>query len=204
MRASRAPEPASLTADHVGNGYAHRVHRPLTGEPLAVDLLNTRWREDAGDVDLLDSMDGVAQWLTEAGQHDVPATESVRRALLHVRAVLRDVIDDVPGAVDGLNDVLARGLTVRSLDDGRPAERVLFTDDSWSAAWRAAVSYLDLVSSAPTGVRECQSPDCVLHFFDPSGRRRWCSMAGCGNRAKARRHHARHHARQQTRRQVSS
>jgi predicted RNA-binding Zn ribbon-like protein len=31
----------------------------------------------------------------------------------------------------------------------------------------------------------------VLYFFDPTGRRRWCSMAGCGNRAKAKRHYAR-------------
>jgi predicted RNA-binding Zn ribbon-like protein len=33
----------------------------------------------------------------------------------------------------------------------------------------------------------------VLHFFDVSknGTRRWCSMSGCGNRAKARRHYAR-------------
>jgi predicted RNA-binding Zn ribbon-like protein len=167
------------------------VQRPLTGEPLAVDLLNTRWREGAGEVDLLDGLDGLAQWLGETGQTEVPATEPVRRALVHVRGVLRDVTRDVPGAADALNDVLARGLSVRSLVDGRPAERVLFTDESWATAWRAAVSYLDLLSGAPTGVRECQSPDCVLYFFDATGRRRWCSMAGCGNRAKARRHHAR-------------
>jgi predicted RNA-binding Zn ribbon-like protein len=33
----------------------------------------------------------------------------------------------------------------------------------------------------------------VLHFYDSSrgGPRQWCSMAGCGNRAKARRHYER-------------
>ncbi len=75
------------------------------------------------------------------------------------------------------------------MTDGRPA--VLLTDESWGPAWRAAASYLDLVATAPRGIRRCESPSCVLHFFDPTGRRRWCSMAGCGNRAKARRHHAR-------------
>jgi predicted RNA-binding Zn ribbon-like protein len=174
------------------------VERPLTGEPLAVDLLNTRWREGGLEVDLLHGLDGVRQWLRESGQAGTAATEPVRRALVHVRDVLRDVVGGVPGAADALNDVLARGLTVRSLHHGRAAERVLFTDDSWSPAWRAAVSYLDLVSAAPTGVRECQSPDCVLHFFDATGRRRWCSMAGCGNRAKARRHHARQRTGQAT------
>ena len=35
-------------------------------------------------------------------------------------------------------------------------------------------------------VRACESADCVLHFYDrtKSHRRRWCSMATCGNRAK--------------------
>jgi predicted RNA-binding Zn ribbon-like protein len=34
-------------------------------------------------------------------------------------------------------------------------------------------------------------PDCGWVFADPSGRRRWCSMAWCGNRSKVRRHAAR-------------
>ncbi|WSQ11130.1 CGNR zinc finger domain-containing protein [Streptomyces sp. NBC_01231] len=37
-------------------------------------------------------------------------------------------------------------------------------------------------------VRECGSPTCCLLFVDTSrpGRRRWCAMEHCGNRAKAR------------------
>ncbi|MNH42693.1 CGNR zinc finger [compost metagenome] len=35
-------------------------------------------------------------------------------------------------------------------------------------------------------VRVCEHPDCVLWFYDrtKSHRRRWCSMALCGNRHK--------------------
>jgi predicted RNA-binding Zn ribbon-like protein len=35
-------------------------------------------------------------------------------------------------------------------------------------------------------VKECARPDCTLLFMDASrsGRRRWCSMDACGNRAK--------------------
>jgi len=42
-------------------------------------------------------------------------------------------------------------------------------------------------------VRICGSDSCSARFFDrsPAGRRRWCSMALCGNVAKARRHRAR-------------
>jgi predicted RNA-binding Zn ribbon-like protein len=42
-------------------------------------------------------------------------------------------------------------------------------------------------------LRVCASPTCSARFYDrsPAGRRRWCSMTGCGNQAKARRHRAR-------------
>ena len=167
------------------------LQRPLTGGPLVVDLLNTRWRRGADEVDLLDSVTGLAQWLVEADLSDAPANAQTLAATVHVRAVLGDVVAGRRAAQDDLNAVLARGLTVRSLQNGRPSERVLLVDDNWAVAWRAAQNYLDLVSQAPDGVRRCESEDCVLYFFDPTGRRRWCSMAGCGNRAKARRHHAR-------------
>ena len=37
-----------------------------------------------------------------------------------------------------------------------------------------------------TDVKKCESSTCVLHFLDTTRgrRRRWCSMAVCGNRAK--------------------
>jgi predicted RNA-binding Zn ribbon-like protein len=42
-------------------------------------------------------------------------------------------------------------------------------------------------------VRKCEGPDCTLWFLDVSKAhaRRWCSMAVCGNRAKAAAHRAR-------------
>jgi predicted RNA-binding Zn ribbon-like protein len=48
-----------------------------------------------------------------------------------------------------------------------------------------------LVDPAARHVRACPMPDCGWVFADPSGRRRWCSMAWCGNRSKVRRHAAR-------------
>ena len=37
-------------------------------------------------------------------------------------------------------------------------------------------------------VKQCPGAGCGWLFVDPSGRRRWCSMEVCGNRAKVRRH----------------
>jgi predicted RNA-binding Zn ribbon-like protein len=45
-------------------------------------------------------------------------------------------------------------------------------------------------------LRKCESESCDLYFLDDSrnGRRRWCSMAHCGNRSKAARFQARNRA----------
>ncbi|MBA3584454.1 MAG: CGNR zinc finger domain-containing protein, partial [Gemmatimonadetes bacterium] len=42
-------------------------------------------------------------------------------------------------------------------------------------------------------VRQCESRDCALLFFDDSrpGKRRWCSPGRCGDRARARAYRAR-------------
>lgn len=50
----------------------------------------------------------------------------------------------------------------------------------------------DLLASAKLAkVRRCANPECLYLFIDESraGRRRWCTMSSCGNRAKAKRHY---------------
>jgi predicted RNA-binding Zn ribbon-like protein len=61
--------------------------------------------------------------------------------------------------------------------------------------WPVIQSAADLVTSSDISrVRECGAPDCNWLFLDRSrgGRRRWCDMSTCGNRAKARRYYERH------------
>ncbi len=48
-----------------------------------------------------------------------------------------------------------------------------------------------LTGAARDHVRLCPGENCGWMFLDPRGRRRWCSMATCGNRAKVRAHAAR-------------
>jgi predicted RNA-binding Zn ribbon-like protein len=52
----------------------------------------------------------------------------------------------------------------------------------------------EIAGGRPERLRICANDACRWVFFDasPTGRRRWCSMASCGNRAKAARHRARH------------
>jgi predicted RNA-binding Zn ribbon-like protein len=61
--------------------------------------------------------------------------------------------------------------------------------------WPIVQSAADLLTSGDVGrLRECAAPDCNWLFIDRSrgGRRRWCDMTTCGNRAKARRYYKRH------------
>jgi len=51
----------------------------------------------------------------------------------------------------------------------------------------------ELTAGQPERIKMCASETCQWLFYDVSrtGRRRWCDMATCGNRAKAARHRAR-------------
>jgi predicted RNA-binding Zn ribbon-like protein len=176
------------------------MQRPLTGEPLAVDLANTLWRSPDGEHDLLETAAGLCEWLaerdlsvrpTEKMSPEKMSAEKVRAALVHTRSVLREVFEGEPGAEERLNAILARGLVIRSLERGLVRQRPVLTDEAWELAWLAADDYLRLRESGADSIRQCEHPSCVLYFYDTTGRRRWCSMAGCGNRAKAQRHYAR-------------
>lgn len=62
-----------------------------------------------------------------------------------------------------------------------------------SLAVAAVLAWDEVQRSKPGRLRPCANPDCVQFFLDRStaNTARWCSMAVCGNRMKARRHHQR-------------
>ena len=169
--------------------------RPLTGEPLSLDLLNTRWTEEGAVRDLLTDTDGLAVWLGAHGlEGRFAADAATLRHTLRARDALQRAVDGAPGkGVEAVDAVLAHGRIRATLTPDGPGERPEFDDPSWGPAWLAARDYLRLLDTAPDRIRGCAHEACVLHFFDTSrnGTRRWCSMAACGNRAKASRHYAR-------------
>ncbi|MGK8491116.1 CGNR zinc finger domain-containing protein [Nocardia asiatica] len=165
--------------------------RPHLGEPLALDLLNTRWIEH-GPQDLLTDVAGLRIWLTSANLADrADADEATLNAVLAARTAIYDVVTHA--SPEGLDDVLEHGRIRRSLTTAGPADLVEVPQQSWLPAWLAADNLLHLLRTAPDRIRQCAHPECVLFFFDTSknGTRRWHSMATCGNRTKAARHYAR-------------
>lgn len=178
------------------------MKRPLAGEPLALDLVNTLWREDGRDVDLFDDDDALAAWLAEhhlvpdqpSAAAGLPPDGAYRQSLRDVRAAIRGLLEDHPGAAERFDAALAHGRLRLTLQAGRPGEHVELDDRAWGPAWAAARAHLELLATAPPGrVRHCDGAGCVLWFLDTSrnGTRRWCSMTGCGNRAKAHAHYHR-------------
>ncbi|WP_432116094.1 CGNR zinc finger domain-containing protein [Streptomyces sp. S1] len=170
--------------------------RPLTGEPLSLDLLNTRWVEEGVRRDLLTGVEGLAVWLAAHGlEGRFAADATTLRHTLAARNALAALVDRPgdPDAAARVDAVLGHGRIRATLTAEGPGEEAEFADPAWGPGWTAARAHLDLLRTAPDRIRACAHEACILHFFDTSrnGTRRWCSMAVCGNRAKASRHYAR-------------
>ncbi|MGV9799714.1 CGNR zinc finger domain-containing protein [Mycobacterium sp. NPDC003449] len=168
-----------------------RDPRPHVGEPLALDLLNTRWMSAEGPQDLLRDVDGLRCWLGSNGLVDRCDTdERALRALIAARDAIRRVVEGVSTAE--LNEILDRGRIRRRLGPSGPEDVPDVADPEWLAGWLAADNLLGLLGGDADRIKQCAHPQCVLWFYDTSknGARRWHSMAICGNRAKAARHYA--------------
>lgn len=168
-----------------------RDPRPHVGEPLALDLLNTRWMTASGLQDLLIDADGLRCWLTVSGiDQRCRVDENTRQATVLAREAIRRVA--AGESITELNAVLDHGRIRRLLTTSGPDDVVEVTQPEWLPGWLAANNLLHLLDDGPQRIRQCAHPQCVLWFFDTSknGTRRWHSMAACGNRLKAARHHA--------------
>lgn len=182
-----------------------REHLWLGNHP-ALDLVNTVHVVGGERVDLLDDVDALATWAVEAGLLEddalAPTGRAARSSLAFVRR-LRDALRDALGAdtleparIDHLNEVLRDAPAVLRVDlsPGSP-EVALAATQGRAAQLRldVAAAAVDLFQHDLDRVRRCDGAACELMFLDlsKSGRRRWCDMATCGNRAKAAAHHAR-------------
>jgi predicted RNA-binding Zn ribbon-like protein len=179
---------------------------PWTGNHPATDLCNTEPVIDGQPVELLAGFDDVVSWVNLAGVAsgsdwlDVTGREAVRtvRFVRRLRASLRAVLDPVTmgsDALDDLNDVLREAPGVLHAERSSGRTGVSLTAAAAGAQLRLdiAAATLDIFRQDPRRIRRCAGPTCGLLFLDvsKSGRRRWCDMAICGNRAKAAAHQAR-------------
>ncbi|HLL62455.1 MAG TPA: CGNR zinc finger domain-containing protein, partial [Propionibacteriaceae bacterium] len=143
--------------------------------------------------------------LTQIADQDRAAAEAVFARALRLRQALYRVFSGIAAGaeapateLDALNQAVGEAFAHTRLQregdgyhwgwrtDPPALDRML---------WPVVRSAVDLLTSGQLArVKECPGPDgCGWLFYDTSknGSRRWCSMEGCGNRAKGRRHYQR-------------
>ncbi len=175
------------------------------GNHPATDLCNTEPVIHGERVELLPDFEAVMAWTAGAQvQTGVePATvssaeatttlEFVRRLRTVTRAALESPITD-RRPLDALNELLGAEWGALHVRPGAEDPISLTAADAGTQIrLDIAAAVLDIFRHERARVRRCANPACVLLFLDvsKSGRRRWCDMSTCGNRAKAAAHHAR-------------
>ena len=171
----------------------------LAGDP-ALDFLNTEWPTPSGTEVFFETDEDVFIWLRQAGLapegvRSVRPSGALLRAAKALRATLRSLVESrKAGKVPDLSDLNAflvaaqshpqlswtnsKTIAIKTVRAADTAEQVLAP---------VALKAAELFSTADfRRVRRCDDPSCVHWFYDLTrpGRRRWCSMATCGNRLK--------------------
>jgi predicted RNA-binding Zn ribbon-like protein len=188
-------------------------------DELCLDYANTRsWRGSATPTERLNDLGDLLGWIersagvsgralreTKTWTREHPAKAALlfdeaiatREAVYRIFSALADgeaVRDqDFAALRQAIAETPARRELVRSdgtfgwrIDEFAPSVAHLLAPVLWSAA--------DLMLKiGRRRVRRCANDQCLWLFVDESksGTRRWCDMASCGNRAKARRHYLR-------------
>ncbi len=190
--------PSSITGQDGDVAFA------ISSGNLALDFVGTLGeRRDARNEHLRESAD-VAAWLVEAGVLDAPPSTdgdtldeavTLREALF---VVVEHLLDE-PGAAlpRPALEVVNRAAAAPPPAVALQPDRTLARSGSWRAGLSAvARDGLALVDPGDAELKWCADPTCTHPFLDRSRghRRRWCEMAGCGDRAKAAAYRARRRA----------
>lgn len=157
-------------------------------EALLLDLLNTTSVLDGAPTDLLARWPQARTWMRERG---LDATTDGWHALLAARPVLQAVArgERSPAA---LSPLLSEVRSAPAITDGH-VEWSIEAPAGHAPVARCVLAWDRLQRNSPPRLRPCANTECRLFLIDRSkpNTARWCSMAVCGNRMKARRHHLR-------------
>lgn len=165
----------------------------IAGQP-ALDLLNTLTLENGELVEHLGDDADAATWLsrvTAAAQAPQPhLAERARELREAIRAAVEARKQERAVDLAPLNALLARmhsHVVLQATESGYALHRAPLGEAAWLALEPLGEAAARLMAEVDFGlVRQCEHSECVLWFHDTtkSHRRRWCSMALCGNRHK--------------------
>lgn len=172
---------------------------PLIADDAVLDMLNTVDRTPGQQHDFWQSDDDVSDWLMRAGWSAEPLPGRYPPGALlavarHLREVIRQLVEarkaGRPASTDALNVFLRQAPSHPILiwTSGPPhVERVRPADSVEQRLAVLAEAAAHLLADADfRHIRQCEHPDCGRWFYDRTlaHKRRWCSMALCGNRHK--------------------
>jgi predicted RNA-binding Zn ribbon-like protein len=175
----------------------------VAGHP-ALDYCNTRAGWNAAEPrEYLTSYDHLAVSAREAGLITAPAEERLRRTATRDPAAASRALERALALRDALYASCTDPAAAEWDDVAAAAHRaataaVLVRGAGWVIPESAGLDLPILAFARAAGdllattdlecVGVCPGKDCGWLFLDVRGRRRWCTMAVCGNREKARRH----------------
>lgn len=186
------------------------------GDHPALDFVNSMARPVRVQWDLLTDGRGWLGWLRDTGLVSDDEARVIERTFspteldasagqaTEFREWLRPVIGrwvagtdlvDLVGVAGRLNELLEHDSRYASIaPDGAALVEHRRWDRTEQLLAPVAAAAAELFTAGDRSlVRQCEAPRCPIWFYDrtKSHRRRWCSMAVCGNRAKARSHRER-------------
>jgi predicted RNA-binding Zn ribbon-like protein len=192
-RGKTTPAAAELTTSSIGGRLAldfansGSPRRPLSWEEVILFLEAAKVISAERSAVLLELPETDA-----AGAHALlKQATSLRASLRQIFAGLVRRVAPGPEAVEAINDVLQITEGHDELRQQAGGWRIEFVAREAGLAWLLAAvarSAAEIVAEGlEARVRLCANPECGLFFYDDSRtkRRRWCSMALCGNRHKA-------------------
>ena len=162
-----------------------RMVDPEADEALLLALLNSAPVVDGVPTDELSTEDKARSWLDLHAPSLAPmSAQSLREARTALQAVIR---------AQESATVLTPLLDGVSWHPSTTPDGINWHIEGDSVTTRAVLAWGSLRTSAPGRLRPCANTDCALFLLDRSkpNNARWCSMATCGNRMKARRHYQR-------------
>jgi predicted RNA-binding Zn ribbon-like protein len=196
-------------------GAAPHSHQVVLDDGL--EFINTLEHERTGDVEHLASLPAALDWLhahellhddslqrlLERHASDPPAAQRSMAKIRRVRTAMRGLVDATVERRPPQRRQLAEvnralrtpftyvlvpapdGVSMGHRHDGDPLDGAL--------ARLAETVAREVSQGHPERLRVCANTECrwVFHDTSRSGRRRWCTMATCGNRAKVARHRQR-------------
>jgi predicted RNA-binding Zn ribbon-like protein len=198
-----------------GHGHGRHGHQASLGD--ALDFVNTLEYGKGLAHDHLIDLATAVPWLQEhallhremvdalLGRYsgDAEGAEQLMQRIRRTRAALRELlnaaVEQRPPDRAALREV-NRALRAQYLIELVPASDGVSLDHrhegdpvSGAMARLSEAVARELTQGEPRRLRICANDECrwVFRDYSPAGRRKWCDMTTCGNRAKAARHRAR-------------